>query len=80
MQPALNSFSELTGVLGLTLEENSSSAEGGQADAFIDLLVNLRQTLRTEKNWALADKIRNDLLNLGVVIEDSKEGSRWSWN
>ncbi|MGI6250681.1 MAG: cysteine--tRNA ligase [Anaerolineaceae bacterium] len=80
LQPALNSFSELTSVLGLTLEENSSSAEGGQADAFIDLLVNLRQTLRTEKNWALADKIRNDLLNLGVVIEDSKEGSRWSWN
>ncbi len=70
-------FSELTGVLGLTLEEQKST--GGDADAFIDLLVSLRRDLRAEKNWALSDKLRDGLKDLGVILEDSKDGTTWSW-
>ena len=70
-------FTELTGVLGLRLEEQKSA--GGDADAFIDLLVSLRRDLRAEKNWALSDKLRDGLKELGVILEDSKDGTTWSW-
>ena len=70
-------FTELTGVLGLRLEEQKTA--GGDADAFIDLLVSLRRDLRAEKNWALSDKLRDGLKELGVILEDSKDGTTWSW-
>ena len=75
--PAMQVFNELTGVLGLQLEEQSGS--GNAADPFIDLLVSLRRDLRAEKNWALSDKLRNELKALGVILEDSKDGTTWSW-
>jgi cysteinyl-tRNA synthetase len=69
---------ELGGVLGLTLQEPPAEAGGDvAARPFIDLLVTVRGDLRTAKQWALADKIRNDLKGLGVVIEDTPEGAKW---
>ena len=47
------------------------------ARPFIDLLVTVRGDLRAAKQWALADKIRNDLKALNVVIEDTPEGAKW---
>jgi cysteinyl-tRNA synthetase len=69
---------ELAGVLGMTLE--AAAAETGTevaARPFIDLLVTVRGDLRTAKQWALADKIRNDLKGLGVALEDTPEGTVW---
>jgi len=77
LKPAQDLFSELTGVLGLRLEANSSSSNA--ADPFIDLLVELRKDLRTEKLYALTDKIRDRLTALNVIIEDSKDGTTWRW-
>ena len=74
---AQDAFNELTGVLGLVLEEPEAAITG--ADAFIDLLLDLRQDLRSQKMYALADRVRDDLLNLGVVIEDTPQGSTWHW-
>ncbi|MEM7531882.1 MAG: cysteine--tRNA ligase [Chloroflexota bacterium] len=71
---------ELGGTLGLTLEADNAEAEGGNAVAakpFVDLLVEIRSDLRKAKQWALSDKIRDDLKELGVVIEDSRQGSTW---
>jgi len=73
-QQALN---ELAGVLGLEL--NQGESKGTQADAFIDLLLELRQELRKQKNFALADTIRDQLTALGVVIEDTPQSSTWRW-
>ena len=77
LQVAQSVFNELTSTLGLQLEEDTSSSSS--ADAFIDLLVTLRRELRAEKNWAMSDKIRDELKVLGVVLEDSKDGTSWSW-
>ncbi|HEY5625785.1 MAG TPA: cysteine--tRNA ligase, partial [Dehalococcoidia bacterium] len=65
---------ELAGVLGLTLRERET-AQG--ADAFIDLLVELRKDLRDEKQFALSDKVRDRLLDLGITLEDVQGGTRW---
>ena len=70
-------FTELTDTLGLELKEESFS--GSNADAFIDLLISVRRDLRAEKNWAMSDKIRDELKALGVILEDGKDGTSWSW-
>ena len=77
LQPAQAKLLELTGVLGLTL----AKSDDAQAPVmpFIDLLVEVRSEIRTQKLWALSDKIRDELKNLGVIIEDSRDGSTWHW-
>ncbi len=77
LAPAQDVFKELTGVLGLQMKSSETAASS--ADAFIDLLVSLRQDLRESKNYALADKVRQELAGLGVVIEDTAQGSSWRW-
>jgi cysteinyl-tRNA synthetase len=74
---AQQTFNHLTGVLGLRLDDKESRITG--ADAFIDLLLDLRQELRQQKNYNLSDRIRNELSKLGVVIEDTTQGSTWRW-
>lgn len=46
-------------------------------DDEIQKLVDERQQARKDKNWALADKIRDDLKNRGIVLEDTPQGIRW---
>ncbi len=43
----------------------------------LDLLVQLRTRVRKEKNFALADEIRNQLAALGVTLEDRPDGTGW---
>ncbi len=73
---AQNTLKELTEVYGLQLNEKSGS---GDADPFIDLLLEVRKEVRAQKLWALSDLIRDRLKDLGVTVEDSKEGSSWHW-
>ena len=65
---------ELTGVLGLRLEQEAAAQS---IDPFVSLLLEIRTELRTQKLWALSDKIRDELKALGVIVEDSKDGSTW---
>jgi cysteinyl-tRNA synthetase len=67
---------ELITVFGLRAER---AEIGGEATPFIELLINLRKELRQQKLWALSDKIRADLAALGVLLEDSKDGTSWRW-
>jgi len=65
---------ELAGVLGLTLDE---PGVGESAAPFIDLLVQVREEARTHKLYELSDSIRARLAELGIVLEDGSEGTRW---
>ncbi|KUK46696.1 MAG: Cysteine--tRNA ligase [Anaerolinea thermophila] len=76
LEEAQTALRKLSSVLGLQLE---ISIEAHAADAFVDLLVELRTELRTKKEWALSDRIRDQLLELGVALEDSAKGSTWRW-
>src|SRR5215216_3581146 len=77
LQPAQATLRELTGVLGLRLQEKQGS---GDADKFINLLVEVRSEVRKQKLWGLSDLIRDKLKELGVAIEDSKDGTKWRWS
>ncbi len=76
LQAARKELIDLSAVFGLNLQE---SQQGHSADAFIDLLVALRSELRTKKEWTLSDRIRNELEEQGVIVEDSAGGSTWHW-
>ncbi len=66
---------ELAGVLGLTLQERESKMLA--AAPFIELLIAVRKDLRAAKQYALADKLRDDLAKLGIVLEDGPKGTVW---
>ena len=72
-QKALES---LAGVLGLTLQVDVSETST-EAAPFIDLLIGLRSQLRSEKQFEIADQVRDQLSDLGVVIEDTSDGTNW---
>jgi cysteinyl-tRNA synthetase len=77
LQPGQDMLRELTGVLGLRLEAEDRGDQA--AEPFIDLLVELRGEIRKQKMWALSDMIRDRLTGLGVILEDSREGTTWRW-
>lgn len=72
---AQNTLRELAGVLGFSLKSNA----GPSLDAvpFIELLVKTRDDLRKAKQWTLADQLRKELADRGIIIEDTPKGSRW---
>lgn len=76
LAPAQTLLSELTGVFGLTMEEQTRSSS---ADPFVNLLLDIRAELRRQKLWTLSDQIRDGLRDLGVILEDSKAGTTWRW-
>ncbi len=77
IEPARRRLVELAGVLGLRLEPETG-AGAGAAGPFIDLLVRVRDELRTAKQWALADRIRDGLAERGIVVEDGATSSTWT--
>jgi cysteinyl-tRNA synthetase len=62
-------------VLGLSFSAPAST--GGPADPEIEQLIGKRNALRAEKRYADADAVRNQLLEMGVALMDSAEGTRW---
>lgn len=69
---------ELTGVLGLTLEGRFAAAPA-ESEPYIALLVETRAELRAAKQWALADRVRDRLAELGVILEDGPDGTTWKY-
>ena len=67
---------ELASVLGLRLEgsDNSTTEE---ISPFVDLLVDLRNRLRINKQFDMADDIRDKLVDFGILIEDTQGGTEW---
>ncbi len=77
LEPAQELLVELAGVFGLRLRREKVTVT--PADAFVDLLVQVRSELRQQKLWQLGDQVRDRLASLGVLVEDTKDGSTWRW-
>ena len=70
-------YEEMAGIIGIFEVKPEQAADDGLTDGLMELIIGIRQEARQQKNWALADKIRDDLKELGIVIEDSPAGARW---
>ncbi|MCR5397198.1 MAG: cysteine--tRNA ligase [Lachnospiraceae bacterium] len=62
----------LSDILGIVLNK-----EKEVLDSDIEALIEERQAARKEKNFARADEIRDELLNMGIILEDTREGVKW---
>ncbi len=67
---------ELADVVGLRLAEPEGHPSADIAP-FVDLLIEVRADLRQAGQYELADKVRDQLGRLGVIIEDTSEGTQW---
>lgn len=68
----LSLFDELTGVLGLVYNKKEQSL-----DDEIEALIEQRAQARKNKDWATADKIRDELKTRHIVLEDTQQGIKW---
>ncbi len=66
-------FDELCGVLGILYNRKSNDL-----DAEIEKLIAQRQEARANKDWATADKIRDDLKARGIILKDTPQGVTWT--
>ena len=71
-----NVWDAMAGIIGL-FEQQEEAADDGLTEKLMELIISIRQDARKNKNWAIADKIRDELKEIGIVLEDTKNGVRW---
>ena len=64
-------------ILGLRDEKSTSAAGNDKVAPLVELLLEMRQKAKTEKNWGFADLIRDRLTALGIRVKDRKDGVDW---
>ena len=72
-ETAAKLFDELCDVLGILYNRQSNDL-----DAEIEELIAQRQEARANKDWATADKIRDDLKAKGIILKDTPQGVTWT--
>ena len=58
-------------------EEEKSFNDDELVNALMQIILNLRQGARVTKNWVMADKIRHELKEAGIIVEDTPNGATW---
>ena len=72
VEGAIAMFDELTGVLGLVYNRKKEDL-----DEEVEKLIEARTQARKDRNWAEADRIRDELKAMGIVLEDTAQGVKW---
>jgi cysteinyl-tRNA synthetase len=76
LEKAAASYTALLNIMGLDFAAEGA-VDDGLVDDLMNLLIDLRKQARAEKNYAMADQIRNQLSEIGVLLEDTKQGTTW---
>ncbi len=71
-------YRELGGkILGIIPDKLTKAAGGELAEGLMDIILDLRQRYRENKEWAQADALRRRLTELGIAIDDRPDGATW---
>jgi cysteinyl-tRNA synthetase len=62
----------------LGLRDESADSGNNSIDGLMELILSLRQNAKTNKDFATSDKIRDELLKIGISVKDTKDGAVWS--
>ena len=64
-------------ILGLRDEKSAGASGNDMVSPLVEMLLEMRQQAKAEKNWALSDQIRNRLTEIGISVKDRKDGYDW---
>lgn len=67
-------------IMGLKAEQSGGNEREEAYRKAVDLLLEARAEAKAAKNWALSDKIRNELADFGFEVKDTKDGATWKLN
>ena len=73
LKQCAETFDELTGVLGLVYNRKTQALDGE-----IEALIEKRTAARKNRDFKTADEIRDTLKNMGIILEDTKDGVKWT--
>ena len=75
----VNSFYKQAGndILGIIPEVSPEESGAGLENELVQLIIELRAQARKERNWALADQLRDRLTEIGIALEDRPDGTAW---
>ncbi len=76
---ATRTLRELTSLLGLFKTQQPKRGVGGEGvlPKAMQLLIDIRNESRAKKDFAMSDRVRNGLTEIGVTLEDRKDGTQW---
>jgi len=75
----LETFTSLLDVLGIEwTTDKRREVQTELVENLISILIDVRNEMRKRKEWEIADDIRERLKKIGVILEDSPKGTRWT--
>jgi len=77
LEKVYNIYTKLTDLFGLTLEGAQVEVESEKFNDLVEYILFLREEARENKNYELADKIRDDLAEMGIKVNDTPRGTEW---
>ena len=75
---AYRTLTKICQVLGIYNPQQSLTNNDSLVEGLMNLVLELRQSARQQKDWATADQIRDQLTQIGIELNDSKSGTNWS--
>ncbi len=76
----LDAYGEVLGLYRQRMKaQETAGLDSSVVEGMIELLIEMRESMRARKDWATSDRIRSRLQELGVIIEDSPTGPIWKW-
>ena len=70
-------FTDMAATVGIFENIDDDEIDFELVDKLMEIIVSIRQDARSNKNWAVADKIREDLKAAGIILEDTPQGVKW---
>ena len=70
-------FTDMAATIGIFENIEDAEVNSELVEKLMDIIISIRQDARANKNWATADKIRDELKAVGIILEDTPNGVKW---